>query len=118
MKFTPLVVCLLVAFAASTLTPAQAQTAAPQSQALPAAPATPSSSPTSDAEVRKVDMDTKKITLKHGEIKSLDMPPMTMIFQVSDEKMLSAVKPGDKVKFNAEKIKGAFTVTAIEIQKP
>lgn len=67
-----------------------------------------------DGEVRKIDKDAKKITLKHGELKALDMPPMTMVFQVSDPALLDRVKAGDKVKFKAEKIGGAFVVTAIE----
>ena len=67
-----------------------------------------------DGEVRKVDRDNKKITLKHGEIKSLDMPPMTMVFQVRDPSMLEKVKAGDKIKFRAEDVKGALTVTRIE----
>ena len=50
-----------------------------------------------DGEVRKVSKDTGKITLKHGEIKNLDMPPMTMVFQVKDPGLLDKVKPGDKV---------------------
>jgi len=70
-----------------------------------------------DAEVRKVDLDAKKITLKHGEIRNLDMPPMTMVFQVSDPALLGKVKAGDKVKFSADKINGAYTVTAIELAR-
>ena len=70
-----------------------------------------------DGEIRKVDKDAKKITIKHGEIKSLDMPPMTMVFQVKDAAMLEQVKPGDKVKFSAEKLGGAYTVTRIEAVK-
>ena len=67
-----------------------------------------------DGEVRKVDKDNKKITLKHGEIKSLDMPPMTMVFQVSDAALLDKVKPGDKVQFNAIEQGGKLTVTDIK----
>ena len=70
-----------------------------------------------DAEVRKVDMDARKITLKHGEIKNLDMPPMTMVFQVKDPAVLGKVKQGDKVKFTAEKVNGAYTVTSLETVK-
>ncbi len=70
-----------------------------------------------EGEVRKVDMETKKITLKHGEIKSLGMPGMTMVFQVKDAAMLDAVKAGDKVKFNAERTGGALVVTHIETVK-
>ena len=67
-----------------------------------------------DAEVRKVDRDNKKITLKHGEIKNLDMPPMTMVFQVNDASMLDKVKAGDKVRFKASNDGGKMTVTEIQ----
>jgi Cu/Ag efflux protein CusF len=67
-----------------------------------------------EGEVRKVDKDAKKITIKHGEIKNLDMPPMTMVFQVEDAALLDRFKSGDKVKFAAEKVGGAYTVTAID----
>ena len=70
-----------------------------------------------DGEVRKVDKDAKKITLRHGEIKNLDMPAMTMVFQVKDPAMLDKVQAGDKVRFKAEKVGGAFIVTAIEPAK-
>jgi Cu/Ag efflux protein CusF len=68
----------------------------------------------SDGEVRKVDKDAKKITIKHGPLANLDMPPMTMVFQVKDPALLDRVKAGDKVKFQAENVGGAFTVTKIE----
>jgi Cu(I)/Ag(I) efflux system periplasmic protein CusF len=67
-----------------------------------------------DGEVRKVDKDTGKLTLRHGEIKSLDMPPMTMVFQVKERALLDKVKAGDKVKFRAEPSAGGFVVTVIE----
>ena len=70
-----------------------------------------------EGEVRKVDKDTKKLTIKHGDIKNLDMPGMTMLFQVKDPGMLDMVKPGDKVKFRAEKAGGAIVVTEIQIAK-
>jgi Cu/Ag efflux protein CusF len=76
-----------------------------------------SSSDMFDGEVRKVDRDAGKITLKHGEMKSLEMPPMTMVFQVKDKAMLDKVKAGDKVRFSAVKAGGALTVTAIEVAK-
>ncbi len=75
----------------------------------------PAATDMTDAEVRKIDKENKKLTLKHGEIKNLDMPSMTMVFQVADAAMLDRVKPGDKVRFKADKIGGAYTVTAIEI---
>ena len=71
----------------------------------------------SDAEVRKIDKDTRKVTLKHGEIKNLDMPAMTMIFQVKDIALLDKVKAGDKVKFKAEKVPSGYAVTDIEVAK-
>jgi Cu(I)/Ag(I) efflux system protein CusF len=71
----------------------------------------------SDGEVRKVDKDAKKITIKHGPLQNLDMPPMTMVFQIKDPAMLEQVKAGDKIKFQAEKVGGAFTVTKIEPAK-
>ena len=67
-----------------------------------------------DGEIRKVDKDAKKITIKHGPIRNLDMPAMTMVFQVKDPAMLGQVKAGDKVKFAAESVGGAITVTKIE----
>jgi Cu(I)/Ag(I) efflux system periplasmic protein CusF len=70
-----------------------------------------------DGEVRKIDKDTKKITLKHAEIKSLDMPAMTMVFQVKDPALLDAVKPGDKVKFAVEMVGAAMVVTEISAVK-
>ena len=60
---------------------------------------------TTEAEVRKVDKSTGKITLKHGEIRNLDMPPMTMVFGVTDKALLDKVKAGDKVRFTADKAK-------------
>lgn len=71
----------------------------------------------SDGEVRKVDKNAKKITIKHGEIKNLDMPAMTMVFQVKDATLLEKVKAGDKVKFRAEKVSGGYAVGEIEVAK-
>jgi Cu/Ag efflux protein CusF len=70
-----------------------------------------------DAEVKKVDKDAKKVTLKHAEIKRLDMPAMTMVFPVKDAAMLEKLKAGDKVKVNIEQSKGGYLVTAIEAAK-
>ena len=67
-----------------------------------------------EGEVRRVDKDAKKITIKHGPIDKFEMPAMTMVFQVSDPAMLDQVKTGDKVKFQADKVGGAFTLTKIE----
>lgn len=65
-------------------------------------------------EVRKVDKEARKITISHEPLQNLDMPAMTMVFRVKEPAMLNQVKAGDKIKFQAEKIGGAFTVTKIE----
>ena len=70
--------------------------------------------PMTEGEVRKVDKEAKKITLKHGPIMNLDMPAMTMVFQVADPAMLDHLKAGDKVKFTADKAGGGYAVTKIE----
>ncbi len=70
-----------------------------------------------DGEVRKVDKENKKITLKHGVIKNMDMPGMTMVFQVKDAAMLDGVKAGDKIKFKAEQTGSAIVVTDIQPAK-
>ncbi len=75
------------------------------------------SAPLAEGEVRKIDKGAGKITLKHGPIKSIDMPPMTMVFQVKDRALLDKVKEGDKVRFAAEEKAGAYVVTAIEAAK-
>lgn len=70
-----------------------------------------------DGEVRKVDKETKKITLKHGEIKNLDMPAMTMVFKVQNAALLDKVQVGDKVRFTVEKGEGGYVVTSLEAAK-
>lgn len=75
----------------------------------------PATAALADGEVRKVDKDAGKLTLRHGPIASLQMPGMTMVFKVADPKMLDALKEGDKVRFAADRINGAMTVTAIEV---
>ena len=81
------------------------------------AAASASAADLTDGEVRKVDKEARKITLKHGEIKNLDMPGMTMVFQVDNPALLDKVKAGDKVKFSAAKTGGAYVVTALEAAK-
>ncbi len=67
-----------------------------------------------NAEVRKVDKDAKKITLKHEAIKHLDMPGMTMVFQVKDAALLDKAQAGDKIKFKVVSEAGAYVVTEIQ----
>ena len=70
-----------------------------------------------EGEIRKVDKYAKKLTIKHGEIKNLDMPPMTMVFQVRDASVLDTLKAGDKVRFVVQKSDTGFVVTDIQAGK-
>ena len=65
-------------------------------------------------EVKKIDLKQKKITIKHEELKSLDMPAMTMVFIVSDDALLAKAKQGQAIEFVAEKVNGKLTVTEIK----
>ncbi|MBN9515952.1 MAG: copper-binding protein [Alphaproteobacteria bacterium] len=67
-----------------------------------------------NGEVVKIDKAAGKITMKHGPIKSLDMDAMTMVFRVADPAMLDKVKAGDKVKFEADRVNGAITITSMD----
>ena len=68
-------------------------------------------------EIRKFDPDTGKITIKHGEIKNLDMPAMTMVFHSKDKAMLAKLKANDKIKFKASNENGKMTASEIEPDK-
>src|SRR5512135_1613192 len=71
-----------------------------------------------DGEVKKVDASAKKITIKHGPMPKFDMEDgMTMVYGVQDPAMLTAVKAGDKIKFDAEHVNGQFIVTKIQKAK-
>ena len=111
MKFTHVVTIAAIASAAFAV---HAQ-AAPASSADHTAhhPAT-AAAPQSDGEVRKIDKEQGKVTLRHGPLANLEMPAMTMVFKAADPSLLDGLKEGDKVKFTAEKVDGAFTVTAIQ----
>lgn len=103
---------------------AQAQNAptAPSAQGTPGAPAAPATAPTSDlseGEVVRWDATSAKVTLRHGPIQNLEMPPMTMVFRVTDPAQAAqAIKPGAKVRFRAEQQNGAYVVTRIEAAAP
>ena len=95
--------------------PAFAQQKADDHSAHHPAATAPAADDMADAEVRKVDKHAAKVTLKHGEIKSLEMPPMTMVFNVKDKAMLDRLKAGDKVRFKAVNEGGKYTVTEIKV---
>lgn len=71
-----------------------------------------------DGEVRKIDRETGKLTLRHGPIVNLDMQGMTMSFRVADPAMLDGLNVGDKLRFAAERVNGATLVTRIEKLAP
>lgn len=99
---------LLAASHAPAQTPSMPMAAAPM-----ASQAAQGQAAMTEGEVRKVDLAARKLTLRHGDIRNLGMPGMTMVFKVTDPKMLSGVKEGDKVRFTAERLDGALTVTSI-----
>lgn len=70
-----------------------------------------------DGEIRKVDKEAKKLTIKHGEIRNLDMPPMTMVFQVKEANQLDRLKVGDRIRFVATKSDAGYEATEIEVAK-
>lgn len=90
--------------------PALAQSSGHQHHSSGAAAA---ASDFTEGEVRKVDKDARKLTLKHGPIANLKMSPMTMVFGVKDPAMLERVKAGDKVRFKAADVGGQLVVTEI-----
>jgi Cu(I)/Ag(I) efflux system periplasmic protein CusF len=96
--FKTLVAALLLSF--TSLTTATAQVAPELAQ----------------GEVRKVDLDAGKLTLKHGPIKHLDMPPMTMVFRVKDAKLMDGLKAGDKVEFAVRAEGNNYVVTQITVK--
>jgi Cu(I)/Ag(I) efflux system periplasmic protein CusF len=82
--------------------------------ALPAS-AQPGRTELTLGEIQKVDRAARKLTIKHGEIRNVEMPPMTMVFQVGDVAMLEKLKAGDKIRFAVEKAAtGEFVVTTIQ----
>ena len=74
--------------------------------------------PLSEGEVRKIDKAAGKLTIKHGPLDNLGMPAMTMVFRVKDAATLDQVKPGDRIRFLAEKVDGIITVTKLEVVTP
>jgi len=94
-----------------------ALTIVPPLYAQPAPPPAAGVSVMSGGVVRKIDASNGKITLRHGPIANLDMPGMTMVFQVQSTTLLKNLKVGDAVMFHAESINGALTVTAIQVAK-
>ena len=117
----PLAHCVVALLLASVLGPALAQAPASTNDhdTAPAAQdksgrSSADQDDLSDGEITRWDPRTGKVTLRHGEIKNLGMPPMTMVFRVTDASMLAPFKPGDKVRFRVEQRTGAYIVTRME----
>lgn len=64
--------------------------------------------------VKKVDIEGKKVTVIHEELKSLDMPAMTMVFRTADDAMLDQLKEGQEIEFTADRVNGKITITEIK----
>lgn len=103
---------VLAALLAAYASVASAQSTDSHASHHAAASATPAAE-LSQGEVRKIDQAAAKLTLKHGELKNLGMPGMTMTFGVAQAALLDGLKPGDAVRFRAEKRGEALVVTEI-----
>lgn len=112
----PLAASLLVLGTGSALAQAPAAAATDSHSSHHPAATAPSAPPAdlSEGEITRWDPRTLRLTLKHGEIKNLEMPPMTMVFRVADAGVVGDLKPGDKVRFRAEQVSGAYHVQRIE----
>jgi len=79
-----------------------------------AKPTLAASAALTEGEVRKIDKNAGKITIKHGAMPKFDMPPMTMVYRVKDKTMLDNLKPGDKIRFDVDGVGGEWTVLRLE----
>jgi Cu(I)/Ag(I) efflux system periplasmic protein CusF len=74
----------------------------------------PAAVPLTAGEVKKVDREARKLTIKHGPIENLKMPPMTMVFRVKNPAMLDGLEPGMQIRFRAEEADGGLVVTRLQ----
>jgi Cu/Ag efflux protein CusF len=79
--------------------------------------AAPETAALTDGVIRKLDLASGTVTIKHGEMPNLNMGPMTMSFKAKTPAMLKPFKEGDKIRFRAAEVKGELTVTSIEVAK-
>jgi len=106
---------ILAAALAGALVPAAVPAADAPATTAPKAKA--ASAPLTAGEVKKVDREAKKVTIQHGPIENLKMPPMTMVVRVKDPAMLEGLEPGAKVRFRAEEADGGYLVTRLQKSK-
>lgn len=109
-SISKLALAVALAIASATITLAHGQQATDSTKAE-------TSTSMSEGQVKKIDKDAGKITIKHSELKNLEMPPMTMVFRVKDPAMLDQVNAGNTIRFVAEKMGGQLTLTRIEVTK-
>lgn len=82
-----------------------------------AAQADTSAAAMSEGEIRKINKETGKVTIKHGPLQNLDMPGMTMLFRLQDPAMIDQIQEGDKIRFVADKVDGSFVVKSLQVEK-
>lgn len=70
--------------------------------------------PKVEAEVRRVNARANTLSVRHGDIPNLDMPPMTMTFPVLDPALLDGLQAGDTILITVDRVDGAYTVTSVE----
>ncbi len=114
----------IIAFAVSTVLAFGAPTFAVMAEeghtgdhTMAAAPAAAAELPNVKGEVTKIDTSAGKVTIKHAAIPNLEMDGMTMVFKAADPAMLTGLKAGDKINFQADKVNGQITVVKIEKAK-
>lgn len=78
--------------------------------------AAPTDTALADGVIQKVDRQAGMVTLQHGELKNVGMPPMTMAYKAKDAAMVNRAKEGEKVRFRLEDINGTYTITRLEKQ--
>jgi Cu/Ag efflux protein CusF len=106
----------LILAAVTQLSLAQSSTTAQATQPAPSASAQADPAGFTEGEIRRIDKSSGRVTIKHGPIKSVDMPPMTMVFTVERVAMLDSFKPGDNVLFTVRSDQGKLTITELKLK--
>lgn len=116
---TPFLLAAFIALSMSSVA-VQAQTSAamPPASGASSANSAAANDAFTEGEIRKVDLEQAKLTIKHGEIKNLAMPGMTMVFRVKDAAQLATLKAGDKIRFRAERGNPGYVVTELHLTAP
>ncbi len=113
-KLSVVVVAALIAWIGSPVSAAPGHQGNERAGSATRRAGSPSGVPRSEGTIKELDRAAGKVTIAHGPLTNLDMPRMTMVFRVRDSAMLERIKPGDRIRFTADRTDGAFTVTQIE----